>query len=642
MNSNFSVTMTSPYADSPDTYNSSPLDPETALDAFLHNFSQDDQMSLLSGDVMDGSVFNIGMTGDSSSATEEQFYTGTFAGSSNRSSSPSTDSTLSVTKDTIFDQMGDATMMESMNAEMLGMEGSGLSKLPAVGLIRDSSDSITAPQNAVTSTTTPDSGVVLKRKRGRPAGKRDPTKDKKPAPAVAAATNAAALRKSGKAGMGTPSSAGGAPFLSNVAPLQAAPAPINAPVPALPLQAETKVAISRMPITPEQHSSNTQKRKEPSEKPTPAVKQQRKVAHNAIERRYRNNINERITELRLVVPALNSAKLRALAADNKRGKGNRSVAADDEPEDDDQDDVIDGIPAATKLNKATILRKATEYIIYLKAQVAKAQDEASELRRLLEGLPGGHDALRAWAIVKSSMAAAASVEATTGTEAGASPPPSSPDSVRKSSESSGPDAKRRATSSGFIGTNYDGDDDDDEDFDDDEEATHEHTPGKILGQAVAGVVGWNASATSSDSSPLPSAAAGYVDVIAVLGAGASALWVVAKIVIMVVGLLTLLFSLRSGSASSRIRLSGKQKRPAPQPAKRTSAIVKAALGVARESFNFIIAHIMGARFFAEIFFGLLPGGEEWLEEKRAAHVANVKAGLKRLNVEMTSKCLIHP
>ncbi|KAJ3200304.1 hypothetical protein HDU67_002149, partial [Dinochytrium kinnereticum] len=107
----------------------------------------------------------------------------------------------------------------------------------------------------------------------------------------------------------------------------------------------------------------------PSAPPPP--KQQRKTAHNAIERRYRNNINQRISDLRAVVPALNSA------ASRKGGAPTGGGDEDDSDDGDDQGDIVDGIPAATKLNKATILRKATEYIVYLRDEVAKAKEEVA-------------------------------------------------------------------------------------------------------------------------------------------------------------------------------------------------------------------------------------------------------------------------
>ncbi|KAF9423494.1 hypothetical protein BGZ94_008255 [Podila epigama] len=116
----------------------------------------------------------------------------------------------------------------------------------------------------------------------------------------------------------------------------------------------------------------------PSNQGPQPTKQQKKVAHNAIERRYRNNINDRINDLKNVVPALCNIKTK------------------DEKDDDDEDDgpvEADGVTKATKLNKATILRKATEYIIVLQKREAATKVENAALRQLLTSLPGGVDLL---------------------------------------------------------------------------------------------------------------------------------------------------------------------------------------------------------------------------------------------------------
>lgn len=114
-------------------------------------------------------------------------------------------------------------------------------------------------------------------------------------------------------------------------------------------------------------------------------KPEKKVAHNAIERRYRNNINDRIAELKSVVPALVHAKV-------KTGM-KRSQANEDEDDDDDDAEVLDGVAVATKLNKATILRKATEYIVHLKNVAQQTKMDNTALRQIISHLPGGQEAL---------------------------------------------------------------------------------------------------------------------------------------------------------------------------------------------------------------------------------------------------------
>ncbi|KAF0513456.1 sterol regulatory element binding protein, transcription factor sre1 [Gigaspora margarita] len=118
--------------------------------------------------------------------------------------------------------------------------------------------------------------------------------------------------------------------------------------------------------TPRSKSSTSPSQQQPNSE-TLTNKQKKKVAHNVIERRYRNNINDRINELKNVVPALCHLKSK----------------------DDDAIEEVDGIPAATKTNKATILKKATEYIVYLKRNNRKINNENDILKKIVETIPGG-------------------------------------------------------------------------------------------------------------------------------------------------------------------------------------------------------------------------------------------------------------
>jgi hypothetical protein len=115
----------------------------------------------------------------------------------------------------------------------------------------------------------------------------------------------------------------------------------------------------------------------------PMQKNQKKVAHNAIERRYRNNINDRITALRNAVPALRELRPKK-AGGSRKGKNAQ------------EQDLVDGVPAATKLNKATILGKATEYIRYLKGRETRLVSEVAGLRELIRSLEGGEELLDLW------------------------------------------------------------------------------------------------------------------------------------------------------------------------------------------------------------------------------------------------------
>jgi hypothetical protein len=88
----------------------------------------------------------------------------------------------------------------------------------------------------------------------------------------------------------------------------------------------------------------------------------KKTSHNVIEKRYRNNLNDKIVELRNSVPSL-----RAM------GRANRG---------DDTED-LEGLTPAHKLNKATVMGKATEYIRHLEKRNKSLSDEMETLKARL-------------------------------------------------------------------------------------------------------------------------------------------------------------------------------------------------------------------------------------------------------------------
>lgn len=118
-----------------------------------------------------------------------------------------------------------------------------------------------------------------------------------------------------------------------------------------------------------------------------------KRPHNVIEKRYRANLNEKIAELRDSVPAL-----RAL----KKAKGKKENQGSS-----DEDEDLEGLSPSNKLNKASILTKAVEYIRHLELRTRKLEEENRALREQISGLEkvvadGGHDAARASAFTSGT------------------------------------------------------------------------------------------------------------------------------------------------------------------------------------------------------------------------------------------------
>ena len=111
----------------------------------------------------------------------------------------------------------------------------------------------------------------------------------------------------------------------------------------------------------------------------------KKRPHNIIEKRYRANLNDKIAELRDSVPSLRFAQ-----------KSKVREAANGDSSDDD----LDGLTPSNKLNKASILTKAVEYIRHLEFRTKRLEEENKSLKDRLETLDkviaqGGHDAQRA-------------------------------------------------------------------------------------------------------------------------------------------------------------------------------------------------------------------------------------------------------
>ncbi|KUI54197.1 Sterol regulatory element-binding protein 1 [Cytospora mali] len=149
------------------------------------------------------------------------------------------------------------------------------------------------------------------------------------------------------------------------------------------------------------HTGSSPKDESPASSVKPALGP-KKTAHNMIEKRYRTNLNDKIAALRDSVPALRVMVHRLEHTDedpNNSGNIMDEIKAEAglDPEDD-----LGGVTPAHKLNKATILSKATEYIAHLEQKNRALAKENSALRNRVEGFEmlvmnrGGHNQRPMW------------------------------------------------------------------------------------------------------------------------------------------------------------------------------------------------------------------------------------------------------
>ncbi|KAI5464665.1 hypothetical protein BGZ63DRAFT_350091 [Mariannaea sp. PMI_226] len=126
---------------------------------------------------------------------------------------------------------------------------------------------------------------------------------------------------------------------------------------------EAKMGVLSSPDPAEMSSKASRKRKssadpEEEEEEDDGNQPIKKTAHNMIEKRYRTNLNDKIAALRDSVPSLRIMS--------------KSARGEDTTEDREE---LHGLTPAHKLNKATVLSKATEYIRHLEKRNNRLLDE---------------------------------------------------------------------------------------------------------------------------------------------------------------------------------------------------------------------------------------------------------------------------
>ncbi|SGY13976.1 BQ5605_C010g06014 [Microbotryum silenes-dioicae] len=113
--------------------------------------------------------------------------------------------------------------------------------------------------------------------------------------------------------------------------------------------------------------------------------------HNAVERRYRNNINNHLSALRDAIPALRHLKpLPSMPVSRRRASQFTLTTGHQLPT---PEGLIDGIPAAKTLSKGTVLGKAIEYIHYLQHARSDGQEDVEMFKKIILEMVGNGQAL---------------------------------------------------------------------------------------------------------------------------------------------------------------------------------------------------------------------------------------------------------
>ncbi|ORY87515.1 hypothetical protein BCR35DRAFT_351402 [Leucosporidium creatinivorum] len=113
--------------------------------------------------------------------------------------------------------------------------------------------------------------------------------------------------------------------------------------------------------------------------------------HNAVERRYRNNINNHLAALRDAIPALRHLKpLPSMPASRRRASQFTLSTAAQGPT---PAGLVDGVLAAKTLSKGSILGKSIEYIHYLQGARADGIEDIELFKAVVQEMVGGGQAL---------------------------------------------------------------------------------------------------------------------------------------------------------------------------------------------------------------------------------------------------------
>ncbi|KAH9818377.1 hypothetical protein DFH28DRAFT_111748 [Melampsora americana] len=117
--------------------------------------------------------------------------------------------------------------------------------------------------------------------------------------------------------------------------------------------------------------------------------------HNAVEKRYRNNINSHIAALADLVPALQHLRALPSAATSRRHSSQFIVSTSAIGK--IPSGLVDGVKAATKLSKGNILSKSVDYVKHLLRTRVEMEEDLNELKEMIRlRVEGGELLILEW------------------------------------------------------------------------------------------------------------------------------------------------------------------------------------------------------------------------------------------------------
>lgn len=123
--------------------------------------------------------------------------------------------------------------------------------------------------------------------------------------------------------------------------------------------------------------------------------QPEETGHNAVEKRYRNNINSHIAALADLVPALQHLRSLPSAATSRRHSSQFIVSTSAIGK--IPTGLVDGVKAATKLSKGNILSKSVDYMRHLLRRRAELKEDIDDLKAVVKSrVDGGERLIHEW------------------------------------------------------------------------------------------------------------------------------------------------------------------------------------------------------------------------------------------------------